>query len=73
MTRIAPRHTNNSPIAAARIRAGMTQAQLAEAVGCRQKDVSLWETSTRSLRATTLMKIARTLGCTMESLLSDDD
>lgn len=67
--RTLPRVTNDSPIAAARIRAGMTQAQLAQAVGCMQKEISMWETGARCPRATTIIKIAKALNCTVESLI----
>lgn len=69
--RTAPRRTNASPIAATRRSVGMTQAQLAEAIGATQKEVSLWETGSRCPRATTLLKIARALDCTAESLMPD--
>lgn len=68
--RKAPRERgNNSPITAARLAAGMTQAQLAEALGCLGKDVSRWEHGVRTPRAETLLKMAKILGCTMEDLL----
>lgn len=70
--RTAPRRTNASHIAAARIRAGMTQAQLAEAIGSTQKEVSLWETGSRCPRATTLLKIARALNCPAEALMPEE-
>lgn len=60
---------NTSPITAARMAAGLTQAQLAEAVGCRQKDVSRWEKGATTPRTETLVRIARTLSCSLESLL----
>ena len=47
----------------------MTQAQLAAAVGCTQKDVSRWERGVYSPKTETLSKIAQALGCTMEDLL----
>lgn len=63
-----PRGTN-SPITASRLAAGMTQAQLAAAVGCTQKDVSRWERGVYSPKTETLSKIAQALGCAMEDLL----
>lgn len=71
--RTLPRVTNDSPIAAARIRAGMTQAQLAAAIGKAQNVVSAWENGARIPRADVLLEISRALGCSMESLLPDQD
>lgn len=66
----APRSRGSkSPITSARMAAGMTQAQLAAAVGCTQKDVSRWERGVYSPKTETLSKIAQALGCTMEDLI----
>lgn len=40
-----PRHTNDSPIAQARIAKGMTQQQLAEAIGVLQQPIGAWESA----------------------------
>ncbi len=65
-----PRYRGSkSPIAAARLASGMTQAQLATAVGCTQGAVSRWERGLCGPRPETIFKIAQTLGCTMEELL----
>lgn len=53
---------------AARLAAGMTQAQLAAAMGCTQKDVSRWEAG-REPGALTLKKMAQALGCKMDDLI----
>ena len=53
---------------AARQRAGMTQAQLAAALGCKQKDVSRWEAG-REPGALTVKKMAQVLGCSMDDLV----
>lgn len=53
---------------AARQRAGMTQAQLAEAIGVKQKDVSRWEAG-REPGVLTVKKMAQALGCSMEDLV----
>lgn len=53
----------------ARQAAGMTQAQLAAAVGCTQKDVCRWETEEREPKARTLKKLANALGCSMDDLV----
>lgn len=54
---------------AARQRAGMTQAQLAAAIGCKQKDVSRWEAGTVEPGVLTVKKMAQALGCSMDDLV----
>ena len=54
---------------AARQRAGMTQAQLAEAIGCKQKDVSRWEAGQIEPGVLTVKKMAQALGCSMDDLV----
>lgn len=54
---------------AARKAAGMTQAQLAAAVGCYQKDISRWEAGTHEPGALVLKKISLALGCSMDDLV----
>ena len=69
--RKAPRERGNgSPIARQRLASGMTQGQLAEKIGCSQKDVSRWERGARTPRVETLAKIADVFGCQMEDLIS---
>lgn len=53
---------------AARKAAGLTQAQLAEKVGCNQHHISRWEGG-REPGALTLKKLAQVLGCKMEDLV----
>lgn len=53
---------------AARLAAGMTQAQLAQAIGCHQKDIARWEAG-REPKALTLKKMAQALGCKMDDLV----
>ena len=68
--RKAPRNRGvKSPIASARMAAGMTQGQLAEAIGCTQKDVSRWERGTHAPRVETLAKMAEALGCSIDNLI----
>lgn len=68
--RKAPRgRGNKSPITAARMAAGLTQGQLAEAIGCTQKDVSRWERGVYSPRIDVLVKMAGALGCSLEDLI----
>lgn len=54
---------------AARLAAGLTQTQLAEAIGCKQKDVSRWEAGTVEPKALTLKKMAQVLQCSMDDLV----
>lgn len=54
---------------AARLAAGMTQGQLAEAVGVSQRDISHWETGHREPGVLIVKEIAQALGCTMEDLV----
>ena len=42
---------------------GMTQQQLADAVGAEQGQVSQWETGYRGIRVSTLLGLADALGC----------
>lgn len=53
-------------VRAARIKAGLTQAQLAERLGRSQKYVSLIETGGRRLPIDTMMLIMRALGLVLE-------
>ena len=69
--RNAPRDRGaKSPITAARLAAGMTQGQLAEAIGCTQKDISRWERGVYSPRVDVLAKMAEVLGCSIDKLIS---
>ena len=54
---------------AARKAAGMTQQQLADALGCRAKDISRWESGLHEPGALTLKKMAQFLGCSMDDLV----
>lgn len=62
-------NTNNSPIARRRIALGMTQKQLAEAVGCYTKDICRWELGKREPRINSLLRLAEALNCTVDELL----
>ena len=48
---------------------GLTQAQLAEAVGCKPLAVSRWERGEFSPNASALQQLSKVLGCPMENLL----
>jgi transcriptional regulator with XRE-family HTH domain len=52
-----------------RLAAGITQAQLAEAIGERQQAVAYWETAAHPPRSDVLPKLAKALGVTVEQLL----
>lgn len=54
---------------AARQRAGMTQTQLAEAIGVKQKDVSRWEAGQIEPGVLIVKKMAQALGCSMDDLV----
>lgn len=62
-----------SPIAMARMAAGMTQAQLAEAIGKTQRDVSRWERGVCAPRADVLIGIAGALKCPLADLIEAKD
>lgn len=52
---------------------GMTQTQLAKAVGASLSAVVTWEKGTRSPQMAALKSLAIVLGCTTDELLKDDD
>lgn len=54
---------------AARLAAGVTQAQLAQALGCRVKDISRWENGHIEPGVLTVKKMAQFLGCSMDELV----
>lgn len=65
----APRDRGaDSPIARKRMARGLTQAQLAETVGCTQKDISRYEHARHIPNVLMLVKIAHALGCSVEDL-----
>lgn len=66
--RTAPRKTNDSPIARLRMERGLTQGQLADRIGCRQKDVSRWESGTKP-GAAYLIKISDALNCSIDEIV----
>lgn len=60
-----------SPIAAARMAAGMTQAQLAEAIGVKPQQIGSWERGDRHPKLDALQRMADALGCDVSALLKD--
>lgn len=68
--RRAPRDRGNvSPITRARMAVGLTQAQLAERIGCTQKDVSRWERGMYKPGIDKLVRMAEAIGCTVDELV----
>jgi transcriptional regulator with XRE-family HTH domain len=64
-----PRRTNDSLIAQARLAKGLTQAQLAEAIGVKPTQIANWEQGTRKPKVGALMKIADALGIDWTTLV----
>ena len=56
----------------AREKSGMSQQELAQALGVDQSAVCLWETGKTKPRAKLLPTIAKILGCSIDDLLADD-
>ena len=71
-SRNAPRRTNKSSLARLRMDRGLTQGQLAAAVGCHQKDVSRWENGTRSPGMKSLMLLAKALECSIDEIMMEE-
>lgn len=68
--RKAPRERGNaSPMARARMAAGLTQKQLADAIGSKQSEVTRWERGGRTPTTAKLQQIADVLGCSILDLL----
>ena len=53
-----------------RVKAGLTQAELAARVGVDRTSVVKWETGNAAPRAGKLLEIANAVGCTVDELLS---
>lgn len=56
----------------ARVRAGMTVAQVMEALCVSDAAVYQWETGVTMPKGTRLMELARLYGCTVDELLQED-
>lgn len=50
----------------------ITQKQLAQKLGVTQSTISMWETNSNFPKSSMLSKLAATLNCTVDDLLSDD-
>lgn len=70
--RAAPRRTNDSAIARLRIARGLTQAQLAELIGCPHQSINKWETGKNKPGMQSLIKLSRALGCGVDDLIDLD-
>lgn len=67
--RTAPRPRKKaSPLACARLASGLTQKQLADLVGCNQKDISRWETGDRKPTIESLLKLSKALNQPLEKI-----
>ena len=64
-----PRPSQGARLAAHRKAAGLSQAELARAVGVPQSSVSYWETAAKPPRSDVLPKLAKALGVRVEDLL----
>lgn len=63
------RSSADSPLSRLRIARGLTQAQLAEKIGCTGKDISRWEHGVRRPSTPSLLKLSAALECSIEELL----
>lgn len=71
--RSAPRpRGNDNPIARMRLAKGLTQGQLAKAVGCLPKDICRWEKGVYRPNVDSAVKLAHALGCKIEELYGLD-
>jgi transcriptional regulator with XRE-family HTH domain len=62
---------NNNAVESARKAAGMSQQQLAEAVGLTQSAISLIESDRRNLKLDVAARIARVLDVPLDSLVRE--
>lgn len=66
----APRRFNDSPIAKARLAKGMTQKELAEAIGAKQAQISAWERGAIPPSVDVLVRIASALDIDVVKLMT---
>lgn len=57
----------------ARLRAGLTQAELARATKTSERNIVRWETSANAPRMESVAAIARATGHTLDDFLGDED
>lgn len=65
-----PRPKLGAHLAALRIKAGLSQEELAQKVGVQQQTIAFWEQSEKPPRSEVLLDLANALGVTVEALLS---
>lgn len=58
---------------AAREKAGMTQNEVAKALGVNQSAVSFWESGRNQPRGKQMVKLAKLYGVTVDELLREDE
>ncbi len=58
---------------AAREKAGMTQSEVAKALGVNQSAVSFWESGRNQPRGKQMVKLAKLYGVTVDELLREDE
>jgi transcriptional regulator with XRE-family HTH domain len=66
-----PRHTNDSPIAQARLKKGWTQTQLADAIGVKQTQIANWESGFRKPKMDALMRMGDAMGIDWTTLINE--
>ena len=69
---LGPQDSFGQRIVAARREAGLTQTQLAAAVGVREDTVASWEAGRRQPRVVHVRALARALGITAGRLVDDE-
>ena len=68
----APRRTNDSLIAQARMAKGLTQGQLADSLGISQQMIHKWESGKRIPTIRSLKRVARVLGVDWTTLVKEE-
>ena len=66
-----PRPKQGARLAALRRAAGLSQAELARAVGETQQNIAFWELSSKPPRSDVLPRLAKVLGVRVEELLGE--
>lgn len=68
-----PRPKQGARLSTMRRRAGLSQAELAQAIGETQQNIAFWELSSKPPRSDVLPKLAKALDVSIEDLLGDKD
>ena len=69
--RTAPRRTNSSPIAVARLASGLTQADLSQRLGIGTATLQRWESGRTSPSAAKLKELSKFLNVPLENLIDE--